>query len=68
MSKLINSLPNGTIDAVVQGHRHKFSHHFIKGIPVIGTNNGGVYFNVLYLNFYKKELYYKLIEGPIPVC
>jgi len=68
MSKLINDLPVGTIDGVVQGHRHKFSHHFINKIPVIGTSNGGYYFNVLYLNFYNKEIYYKLIEGPIPVC
>ena len=68
MSKLINDLPEGTIDGVVQGHRHKFSHHFIKGVPVMGTNNGGYYFNVLYLNFFQKKIYYKLIEGPVPVC
>ena len=68
ISFLINELPVGTIDGVVQGHRHKFSHHFIKGVPVMGTNNGGYYFNVLYLNFFQKKIYYKVIEGPVPVC
>lgn len=29
-SLLIDSLPEGTIDAVLQGHRHKFAHHFRK--------------------------------------
>jgi hypothetical protein len=47
MSALIKSLPNGTIDGVVQGHRHTFSHHFIQGIPVMGTINGGFYFNIM---------------------
>lgn len=28
---LINALPNGTIDGIIQGHRHKFAHHFYKG-------------------------------------
>lgn len=30
-TKLINDLPEGTIDGLLQGHRHKFAHHFIKG-------------------------------------
>ena len=51
MSSLLKSIPKGTIDGVVQGHRHKFSHHYIEGIPVVGTINGGYYFNVLYLQF-----------------
>jgi len=29
---LINGLPEGTIDGVIQGHRHKFAHHFLRGI------------------------------------
>jgi hypothetical protein len=49
ISLLLKGLPPGTIDAVLQGHRHKFSHQFIKGIPIMGTINGGYYFNILYL-------------------
>ncbi len=30
-TKLIDDLPNGTIDGILQGHRHKFAHHFHKG-------------------------------------
>jgi hypothetical protein len=68
ITKLINDLPKGTIDGVLQGHRHKFAHHFINGIPYLGTINGGYYFNVLYLKFYKTQLLEKKIEGPIAVC
>jgi len=31
ISKLIDSLPDGSVDGVLQGHRHKFAHHFYKG-------------------------------------
>jgi 5'-nucleotidase len=48
---LIDSLPNKTIDAVVQGHRHSTSHYFYKGIPIMGTINGGSYLNSLRLYF-----------------
>jgi hypothetical protein len=65
---LLKALPTGTIDGVVQGHRHKFSHHFIQGVPVMGTINGGYYFNILYLKFYNFKVYERLIEGPVPVC
>lgn len=51
MTELINSLPAGTIQGVIQGHRHTVSHVFIKGIPVMGNINGGFYFNVMYLTF-----------------
>lgn len=68
ITALLDALPVGTIDGVIQGHRHKFSHHFIKGVPVMGTNNGGYYFNVLYLHFYNKKIYEAEIEGPVPVC
>lgn len=53
---LIDALPNGTIDGILQGHRHKFAHHFYKGIPYMGSINGGYYFNVLYLKFHKTAL------------
>lgn len=68
MSKLLASLPTGTLDAVVQGHRHVFSHHFINRVPVMGVINGGYYFNVLYLHFFDKKLVEAVIEGPVPVC
>jgi 2',3'-cyclic-nucleotide 2'-phosphodiesterase (5'-nucleotidase family) len=29
IGQLLKALPTGTIDGVVQGHRHRFSHHFI---------------------------------------
>jgi hypothetical protein len=61
-------LPVGTVDGIVQGHRHKFSHHFIRGVPVMGNINGGYYFNVMYLKFLNNIVYDKVIEGPIPVC
>lgn len=34
----------------------------------MGNINGGFYFNVLYLKFYKTQLIDRVIEGPIPVC
>lgn len=54
INSLIDRLPAGTIDAVVQGHRHTFSHHFRKEVPIMGTINGGFYLNVLEINLYKK--------------
>jgi hypothetical protein len=68
MSLLLNAIPKGTIDGVVQGHRHKFSHHFINGVPVMGTINGGYYFNIMYLTFFDKVIYDRAIDGPCPVC
>ena len=69
MSNLIDSLPEGTIDGVVQGHRHRPVHNFRKGIPYMGNINGGYYFNVMYLTFdERKKLKESKIEGPIPVC
>ena len=65
---LLKSIPTGTVNGVIQGHRHKFSHHWIQGVPVMGTINLGNYFNVLYLKFYNKQLYESHIEGPVPVC
>ena len=31
-TKLINELPEGTIDGLLQGHRHKFAHHYVRGM------------------------------------
>ncbi len=72
--KLIDELPEGIISAVVQGHRHTFSHYFYKGIPIIGTSAGGYYLNSIRLRFtLERNTAYLLkedfiIEGPIPVC
>lgn len=67
---LIDSLPTGTIDAVVQGHEHKTLHAYRKGVPIIGNINGGFYLNLIYLTVDKqsKKIVNTLIEGPVPVC
>lgn len=57
ISTLLKTLERGTVDGVVQGHRHKFSHHFINGVPVMGTINGGYYFNIMTFKFYNKEIF-----------
>lgn len=70
MVDLISSLPTGTVDAVVQGHRHVIAHFYKNNIPVIGSINGGYYFNAIYLKFNKqtRKIVDSTIEGPIPVC
>jgi len=70
--KLLNSLDENVLDAVVGGHTHEISHQWINGVPVIHSVNGGYYFNIISLSFNKtsnsliKEK--TLIEGPIPTC
>ena len=73
MLQLIKSLDKGVIDAVVTGHAHREAHHFIEGIPVIAPINDGVYANIIYLAFDKKNNYKLVpeqvrIEGPLPIC
>jgi 5'-nucleotidase len=70
ITHILDLLPNGTIDAVVQGHRHEIVHFYKNGVPIVGNINGGFYFNLLYLTFNKltKKLVDTSIEGPIPVC
>lgn len=51
MFKLLDELPVGMIDAVIQGHRHTQSHYFYKSTPIIGTTNGGYYLNTIKLSF-----------------
>ena len=70
---LINSLDEGIIDAVITGHSHREVHHWIKKIPIISPINNGLYSNILYLAFDKKNNYKIVpeeirIEGPLPVC
>ena len=67
-SMLIDALPKGTIDGIIQGHRHKFAHHYHKGVPYLGAISGGYYFNILHLKFNSNRLVKTTIEGPIPVC
>jgi 5'-nucleotidase len=59
--KLIDSLDEGVIDAVVAGHSHKQVHHWIKNIPIISPINNGLYTNVLYLAFDRKNNY-KIVQ------
>ena len=71
--KLINSIDEGTIDAVVTGHSHREVHHWIKDIPIISPINNGIYANIIYLAFDKNNNYkiardQNRIEGPLPIC
>ena len=65
-------MPRGTIDGVIQGHRHTMAHYYYKGIPIVGAINGGYYFHVLRFEmknwFGIKNIVSSSIEGPIPVC
>jgi 5'-nucleotidase len=72
MVQLLESLPSGTVDAVISGHSHTIVHHWIGGTPVIQAGSYGRYLNVIYLN-YDRATHQVLpdqtrIEGPIPVC
>ena len=73
---LLESLPKGTINAVVSGHVHQITHHWIQGhIPIV-SSSGISYGNIIYLtfdkvNFPRTNTYipsHALIEGPIPIC
>ena len=71
---MLESLPEGTLDAFIGGHLHINNHHWIKNIAFASTN-GSNYFNVLYFIFNKDKnnpSNYSLkeiqIEGPIPIC
>ena len=71
--KLINSLEKGVIDAVVTGHSHRAAHHWVNNIPIISPVGNGLYANILYLAFDKKNKYNIepneiRIEGPLPIC
>jgi 2',3'-cyclic-nucleotide 2'-phosphodiesterase (5'-nucleotidase family) len=72
MTKLLNSLEEGILDAVIGGHRHEIVHNFINNIPISHSINGGLYSNLTYLTFdkiTKKLLSDKTkLEGPLPSC
>ncbi len=72
MVQLLESLPPGTVDAVVAGHSHTIVHHWIAGVPVVQAGSYGRYLNVIYLSY--DTLTHRVIpeetriEGPVPVC
>ena len=71
--KLIKSLDKGVIDAVVTGHSHREVHNWFEDVPVISPINNGLYANVMYLAFDRKNNYKLVpnevrIEGPLPIC
>jgi 2',3'-cyclic-nucleotide 2'-phosphodiesterase/3'-nucleotidase/5'-nucleotidase len=72
MYKLLKSLEGGVIDAVVGGHVHDIVHHWVNGVPVIQSINGGYYSNILYLTFDSTTKKLKndkiVVEGPLPTC
>lgn len=72
MVQLLNSLPAGTVDAVVSGHTHTVVHHWVAGVPVIQGGTRGNYFNLIYLTYdlgaRKLVRDRTRIEGPIMVC
>ena len=73
ITKLLNDIEDGLLDAVVTGHSHCEVHHWIKDIPIISTVNNGAYANILYLAFDKKNKLKLVpsanrIEGPLPIC
>jgi 5'-nucleotidase len=69
---LLNSLPHGTVDAVVSGHTHSVVHHWVNGVPVIQGGVSGKNINVIYLTYDISQRHLMTdqtrIEGPIPVC
>jgi 5'-nucleotidase len=72
ITRLLNELPQGTIDAVVSGHTHSIVHHWINGTPVIQSGTRNQYFHLMYLPIdlkTKKVIHPQVkIEGPIPIC
>jgi 2',3'-cyclic-nucleotide 2'-phosphodiesterase (5'-nucleotidase family) len=72
MNQLLQSLSNGTVDAVIGGHVHDIVHHWVNGVPISQSMNGGYYSQVMYLTFNKttKQLISDdtKIEGPLPTC
>lgn len=68
---LLESLPKGTIQGLLNGHVHRISHHWINGMPVTSTT-GGSYINIVYVTFKKAKgkfiFDHVSVEGPVPVC
>ncbi|MCP3162315.1 bifunctional metallophosphatase/5'-nucleotidase [Myxococcus qinghaiensis] len=70
--ELLETLPEGTLDAVVAGHTHQPVGHFIKGTPVIETSGRGRAFGLVEIfvdPVTRKVLPERtLLQGSIPVC
>jgi 5'-nucleotidase len=70
--EMMNSLPDGTLDAVVAGHTHAQIGHFIKGTPVIESWALGRYFGMVELSVDPRTR--KVLPGTtrihssIPIC
>jgi 2',3'-cyclic-nucleotide 2'-phosphodiesterase (5'-nucleotidase family) len=73
--RFISELKEGTVDAVIAGHVHDISHHWINNIPVI-ESTGSYYAHILHLPFmhnastnkYELQREKIQIEGPLPAC
>ena len=72
---LLNSINSSVIDAVITGHSHLESHHWINNIPIVAGIDSSYSANIIYLPFKKNEnskyILYKdgiKIEGPLPSC
>ena len=73
--RFISELKEGTVDAVIAGHVHDISHHWINNVPVI-ESTGSYYAHILHLPFihnastnkYELQREKIQIEGPLPAC
>jgi 2',3'-cyclic-nucleotide 2'-phosphodiesterase (5'-nucleotidase family) len=72
MNQLLQNLSTGTVDAVIGGHYHDVVHHWINGVPISQSMDGGYYSQVMYLTFNTTtKVLIKdstKIEGPLPTC
>jgi 2',3'-cyclic-nucleotide 2'-phosphodiesterase (5'-nucleotidase family) len=72
IARLVQSLPSGTVDAIVSGHTHSVVHHWMNGVPIIQGSFGGRLINVISLSYdwtqHRVLPAFSKIEGPIPVC
>lgn len=72
LMRLLSKIPEGTVDAVISGHTHQITHHWVHSTPVIQGGAMGRYINVIYLTYdpkQKRVLHERdRIEGPIPIC
>jgi hypothetical protein len=55
---LLNSLPSGTLDAVVGGHYHTIVHHWVNNIPVIIGYKIGLIIRRLECKLYQFIVFY----------
>ncbi len=72
LAELLESLPNGLIDAVVSGGSHSIVHHWIGGTPVVQSGGYGRFYHLIYLPFDTEKrtrltAQYR-IEGPVTLC